>query len=121
MPTTDVTVSFGGALCAAIPAPTYTATYISCSLANAPRAGTHKSKVRVPSGLLPFASGVSDIKISLTVSSVTPNIVNPLGGAIITITGTGFPMTVDKASVTFSDKTGCLIQSITDTQIVCKM
>jgi hypothetical protein len=72
---------------------------------NSPRAGTHKAKVRVSSGLLPYASGVSDITIPLTVSSATPTVVNPLGGAIITITGTGFPITVEKASVTFSDDT----------------
>ena len=78
-------------------------------MANTPRAGSHKAEVRVSSGLLPYANGVADITIPLIVSSVSPTTVNPLGGAIITILGSGFPIEKDEIAVTFSDQTSCNI------------
>jgi hypothetical protein len=43
-------------------------------------------------GLIPLASGVTLKNIPLVLSSVTPNTnLNPYGGTILTLTGTGMP------------------------------
>ena len=68
-----------------------------------PRAGSHKAEIRDSKGLLPYADGVADISIALVVSSATPSAVNALGGDILTIIGTGFPIDRNFVSVTFDD------------------
>jgi hypothetical protein len=52
---------------------------------------------------LPYANGVADITIELVVSSVTPSAVNALGGDILTINGSGFPIDKNFVAVTFDD------------------
>ena len=78
-------------------------------------AGDHKAEIRDPKGLLPYASGVTDITIPLVVSSISPTSVNPLGGDILTITGTGFPIDTSDVTVAFDDKSICTIKSVTGT------
>jgi hypothetical protein len=68
-----------------------------------PRAGSHKAEIRDVNGLLPYANGVADIEIALVVSKVTPSAVNALGGDILTITGSGFPIDKNFVTVTFDD------------------
>jgi hypothetical protein len=78
-------------------------------LTNAPRAGAQKAEIRDSNGLLPFASGVADITIPLVVSSVSPSIANALGGDILTITGSGFPIDSSFLTVTLDDSTVCSV------------
>jgi hypothetical protein len=100
LPTTGVTLSFGGVTCAnSTPSSAYTATEITCTLKNAPRAGDHKAEIRDSKGLIPFASGVADINIALVITSVTPDVANALGGDILTIVGTGFPLDINTVKV----------------------
>lgn len=68
---------------------------------------------------MPYAAGVTDITIVLEVSSVTPLEVNPLGGDILTITGSGFPVDKKFVTVTFSDLTACEVKTTTPNQITC--
>jgi hypothetical protein len=121
LPTSGLTVSFGGVTCATSPAPTFSASQIQCTLAANPSAGSHKAEIRVDKGLLPYQSGVPDITIALEATSVSPTSVNPLGGAVITITGSGFPRKKDLISVTFSDDSICEILTLSETQITCRV
>ena len=100
LPTTGVTLSFGGATCAdETPSTAYTATEITCTLKNAPRAGDHKAEIRDSKGLIPFASGVADINIALVITSVTPDVANALGG-------TGFPLDINTVKVSLKSANG---------------
>lgn len=123
LPITGVTVSFGGASCVdSTPSSAFTETAISCTLKHAPRAGDHKAEIRDSRGLVNFASGVADINIALTVTSVNPPLANALGGDTLTINGTGFP--VDSSAVlvtlkTANDESACKVKTSTETQITC--
>lgn len=66
---------------------------------NSPRAGSHKAEIRDANGLLSFTAG-ADIDIALVVSSVNPSFANALGGDILTIVGTGFPVDNNFVTVT---------------------
>lgn len=121
LPTSDYTLSFGGAACATSPAPTLSPTDFTCTLAHEPSAGNHKAEIRVAGGLIPFANGVSDINIPLVTSSVSPTSINPLGGAELTITGSGFPLKTNLVEVKFSDSTECTVLTVSETQITCKV
>lgn len=117
LPTTGVTVIFGGVTCANSPAPTYTETQIQCTLANAPRAGSIKVEVRTSQGLIPVASGVTAVTVPLVVSAVSPTNINPMGGNTLTITGSGFPIDKSFVTVALSDGAKCAVISTTETQI----
>ena len=54
-------------------------------------------------------------------SAVSPSIVNPLGGALIKITGTGFPDQSKLVTVGFSDNTDCVVKSSSYNEIVCQV
>lgn len=100
LPTTGVTLNFGGAHCiASTPSSAYTDTQITCTLDHAPRAGDHKAEIRDAKGLIPFGSGVADITIALTVTSKSISTANAMGGDVLTITGTGFPILKSEVSV----------------------
>ena len=91
---------------------------IECALANPPAAGTHYGKVRGKCGHFVYKSAPT-VDVALVVSGVSPSAgLNKLGGALLTITGSGFP-TVKAPVVTFDDGTACNIQSYTPTEIKC--
>jgi len=107
LPTTGLTLSFGGATCLdSTPSSAFTETQITCTLKNAPRAGDHKVEIRDSKGLIPFASGVADINIPLVITSVTPDVANALGGDILTIVGTGFPLDINIVKVALKSSDG---------------
>ena len=107
LPTTGLTLSFGGATCLdSTPSSAFTETQITCTLKNAPRAGDHKVEIRDSKGLIPFASGVADINIPLVITSVTPDVANALGGDILTIVGTGFPLDINNVKVALKSSDG---------------
>ena len=117
MPTTDITVEFAGQKCATIA--TATATEITCNLTYAAKAGDHKVVLRDANGIIPQSGDVSTINVPLVVSSTSPTSLNPVGGDILTITGTGFPTNTAEVVVTFADGSGCTVQTTTPTQITC--
>jgi hypothetical protein len=57
----------------------------------------------------------------LVVSTVSPSAANALGGDILTITGSGFPIDKKFVTVTFSDFTACAVKTTTPTQITCEV
>ena len=118
LPTADATVKFGGVTCAS---PTLGETEITCTLPNAPRGGDHKAEVRDSKGLIPYASGVADITIAITVTNVSPSAANALGGDVLTVTGTGFPIDKQFVTVSFDDGTSCNVLTSTETQITCEV
>lgn len=126
LPTSDFTLHFGGATCAT--GGTFSATQYSCTLTHAPRAGSHKAEIRVTDGLIPFTSG-SDITINLVISGSSPSAANALGGDIMTIDGTGFPLEKELIEVRLesNDVNGdpvsslCLIKTLTTTQVTCEV
>jgi hypothetical protein len=75
--------------------------------------------------LIPFTSG-SDIEVALGLTSVDPNIANALGGDVLTIVGSGFPLDKNLIHVSLesviegaSVSTGCSITSLTETELKC--
>jgi len=74
-------------------------------------------------GLIPVDPAATLKNIPVTVSAVSPNSnLNPWGGTIVTITGTGMPQNINKEdsySVTFSGGNKCSVISVAATQIRC--
>lgn len=118
LPTANVSVSLGGASCLDTPSPSFTSTAISCTLAHAPRAGSHKAEVRSPFGLTPNSS--DPLTFTLVVSSVSPSSVNPNGGDVLTITGSGFPEDPEFVTVKFEDGSDCTVLTSAETLLTCK-
>lgn len=93
LPTSDVTVYFGGAPCSSINSD---GSSITCTLDWAPYGGDHLVEVYDSLGLVSVDGGVTAITVSVTVtsSSIAENDlggVNQNGGDTLTIVGTGFP------------------------------
>ena len=97
-------------------------TQITCTVT--PVAGNKWSPiVTTDMGLIPLASGVTLKNIPLVLSTVTPNTnLNPYGGTILTLTGSGMPQSLangDTYAVTFSGGNKCQVISVAATQIRC--
>lgn len=117
LPTTDIRVVLGNTECGTI---TASATEITCSLSVLPAAGSWNVEVYELNGLVPIASGVAKIDVSLVVTSINPSTgLNQLGGDELTISGTGFDTDMSKLNVNFSDSTKCDVKSATATEIKC--
>lgn len=125
LPTINVSVHFGGSTCLDnTPSSAFSTTSITCTLKNAPRAGDHKAEVRDPKGLIPIDSAVADIKIPLVVDSVTPDLANALGGDTLTITGSGFPVSIKYVEVKLTHADGvssCVVKETSETEITCEV
>lgn len=119
LPTTGLTVIFGGASCSSTPTPIFTSTQIKCTLANAPTAGSFSVQISNSNGILPLAGNVAAIATQLVVSTISPLTTNPYGGGLLTITGSGFPIVISAVTISFDDGTGCTVLSSTLTQITC--
>ena len=117
LPTSDLTVEFGGATCSTV---TSDGSSASCTLGHLPRGGDHLIELRDANGLVPISASAQTIVT--TVTSVSPSTaVNQNGGDDITIVGTGFPNGADLVEVVFTDDTGCTIVSSTPTEIICNI
>jgi hypothetical protein len=97
-------------------------TQITCSVT--PVAGNNWYPiVTTDMGLIPLGSGTTLKNIPLVLSGVTPNTnLNPYGGTILTLTGSGMPQSLangDTYSVTFSGGNKCQVISVAATQIRC--
>ena len=100
------------------------ATSISCTLVTPLFAGTWLPEIKDSKGLLPLAVGFAGQTVSLVVSNVTPATdLNPAGGDIITITGSGFPSVISLSSsifsVMFDDGNVCTLTASSPTQMQC--
>lgn len=99
------------------------ATTISCDLASPLIAGDWKPVVKHAKGLIPNASTLAATSVPLVVSSISPKTnLNPAGGVLMTIAGSGFPSSIDNANVKldFSDGRICDIESCTPTEMTCR-
>jgi hypothetical protein len=86
------------------------ATTISCTLASPLIAGDWTPVVKDAKGLIPNASTIAATSVPLVVTNVTPKTnLNPAGGELITITGSGFSSSAGNSNVKtdFSDGTIC--------------
>lgn len=120
LPTTDdVKVRFANSECSSV---TATDTEITCTLGTGAAAGSWNVKVSDANGLTPLHADVVAIDVALSVDTITPYTdLNQLGGDILTITGTGFDLVTSSTDITFSDGTGCLILTSTDTEMTCEV
>jgi hypothetical protein len=96
---------------------------IECELDHSPAAGTHYAKVHNKCGY--FASSSESIDVPLVITDVqtsaSPDGLNKLGGDILIITGTGFPLDKDPVVYFDHDGTSCKIMYTTETEIKCKI
>lgn len=118
LPTTDITVEFGGATCGTISGDS---TSLSCTLTQDPYGGDHFIELTdTTGGLIPLASSLGTANVACTVSSVSPlTDINRNGGDTLTIVGTGFPSDISLVTIEFEDGTYCTVTSSTSTEIVC--
>lgn len=66
---------------------------------------------------------MSKHSVTPTVTSISPGLLNPAGGELVTITGTGFPTGVDtndELVIGFSDGTSCKVIASTPTEVTCR-
>ena len=116
LPTTDISVVFGGAPCGTV---TSDGTSATCTLQWAPYGGDHDVELYDANGLV-STSGLTSITVDFTVTSVSPDTdINRNGGDELTIAGTGFPVVTTYITVEFTDGTLCSVTSATPTQILC--
>jgi len=102
---------------------TKSATSITCNLDEDIPAGSWKPVLTDYFGEVPSGS-VSAVTVPLVIVSLTPNSdVNPNGGTLLTIEGSGFfnslAQASDDFSIMFNGGVPCNIKSISSTQITC--
>ena len=90
----------------------------------APEAGDFHPKVHFEGlGYASINSGVTQIAIAATVSSVSPTEYNPNGGTVFTVSGSGFPASLETAQargLAINIGAGsCTPTSVTPTQVQC--
>jgi hypothetical protein len=116
LPTTDISLIFGGAPCGAI---TGDSTSLSCTLDHLPYGGDHSVELYDSNGLV-NRDTLSPINVPLDLTGVSPDTeLNRYGGDLLTFSGNGFPNVIEYASLTFADGTECVIQTISPIQIEC--
>ena len=85
-------------------------------------AGEWVPKLVTSLGVVPVDTAVAGHIVTPTISSVSPNVLNPAGGETVTVFGSGFPAsldTEDSVVVYFSDNTACRVQSCQATEVSC--
>jgi len=121
MPTDLASITIGNTDCAISGA--NDATTIACTLASPLYGGSWSPHVKDAKGLVPLVAGFVPHVVTPTVDSISPETgLNPAGGNIITITGTGFPSGVVATSIlalTFENGNACEMATSTTTEITC--
>jgi hypothetical protein len=88
-----------------------------------PVAGNWAPVVIDSMGTVPVDPSCVNITVGLTISSVNPNTdLNPVGGTILQIVGTGLPHTLTEGNaynLTFSDGSTCNVISLSSTRLMC--
>jgi hypothetical protein len=99
-------------------------TEIQCTVDTPWVAGQWLPKILTDQGLIPVDELlVNKHTVTPTVSSISPALLNPAGGELVTITGTGFPTgldTDDDVVIGFSDGTSCKVIASTPTELTCR-
>lgn len=97
---------------------------ITCDLAGLLPAGSWLPSVVLEEGKVKVDEAVSALTIDLVVTSISPKLnLNPAGGDIITIVGSGFPESLDgrfELSILLGPSTRCVIFEISFTQMKCE-
>lgn len=73
---------------------------------------------------MPVEETVQDINIKLSVTSVAPIFANALGGTILTIGGSGFPIDTSLVIVTLNTPSGsttCRVLTTNDHELTCEV
>jgi hypothetical protein len=74
-------------------------------------------------GLIPLDSSVPHITVPFTITGVSPSVnLNPFGGTILTLTGSGLPHSFQEGNslqVSFTDGTQCEVVAVSATSIRC--
>ena len=83
-------IEFGGEPCESM---SKTSTEVNCTLPNSPVGGVYQPEVIYEEGV--WMLPAKTITIDYTITSVTPSTLNPSGGQLLTITGSGFPKTLE--------------------------
>lgn len=85
-----------------------------------PAAGSWNVQVIDFRGLIPIDASVNKIAVELVITSISPNsALNQLGGDILTLNGSGFDDDISHTTISFSDKTSCVIIDANDKKIKC--
>ena len=95
---------------------------LTCTLDSPCMAGDFEPDVRNPQGSIPVVSGFTKYNVALVVSTVTPDsALNPAGGDVLTINGSGFPSVTTAANfrIEFDDGTPCDLVSAAPTVMTC--
>ena len=119
MPTDIDSVKVGCATCSGI---VNDGSTLTCTLNHLVQAGNFEPVVKNPLGQIPVASGFTKYSVALFVSSVTPaSDLNPAGGDVLTIGGSGFTSVKTETSfnVQFDDGTVCEMITTSPTEITC--
>ena len=74
-------------------------------------------------GHIPLGKGVKVYKVEMVVSNVTApeRGVNPYGGDVLTIKGSGFPMEKDRVWVSLDSWATCSLLSVTSEILTCRV
>jgi hypothetical protein len=94
-----------------------------CEFSRALEAGTWYPVLADEFGQIPLRKNVKPYKVEMVVSSVkVPEVgVNPYGGDILTIKGTGFPMEKDRIWVSLDSWATCSLLSVTSEILTCRV
>ena len=98
---------------------------IICTLTEPPMAGNHIPSVVGPPGEVYVNPGFNPVNVPLIVETVEPNTeLNPEGGTLLTVTGSGFPQDLTRAQGNLTilvqpGDTGCLVQTVAPTVLTC--
>jgi hypothetical protein len=70
-----------------------------CTLDQPISTGVSFIELVCPGGVIPITSG-AEVTLYITVTDISPDAVNRIGGQVVTITGDNFPTTLDGHTVT---------------------
>ena len=70
-------------------------------------------------GDLISAPNISLVNITFTIGAITPNKANSLGGTLISIIGTNFPLVINQDLSVSAGGSNCSVQTVSNTQITC--
>lgn len=89
LPTSYLSVTLSNVEC--VPNTDVSETQIDCDLQTDWVAGDWTPVLMTSDGVIPVDGSVTPHSVPLTVDSVTPETLNPAGGELVTVVGSGFP------------------------------
>lgn len=96
---------------------------IQCEFSRALQAGIWYPVIEDELGQIPVGKDVKPYKVEMIVSSVTvpEDGVNPYGGDVLIIKGTGFPMEKDRVWVSLDSWATCSLLTVTTEILTCRV